>query len=189
MDESSEESVETEKAIDPLTLFPPNIQKAIEGLMYLGQITETINFCGHSFGLRTLKPQHKYAISQVVQPYRNTLSEVDIWRDCHVATALTHVDGKQNFCQPIGPDIEDFVRSRLNYVSNIEHGWYPQTLEFLWVRYALLEATASAAVAELQRLSLRSQPPTSSPWLDSLTVPGPSDDKTNSVTPLFMTSS
>jgi hypothetical protein len=192
MDEFTSESEladEPEEAIDPLTLFPPNIQKAVEGLMYLGQLTETVRFCGHSFGLRTLKPQHKYAIGQVVQPYRNTLVEVDIWQNTHVATALTHVDGKHDFCPAIGPDMEDFVRGRLNYVSDADRGWYDPTLEFLWTRYAVLEATATTAIAELQRLSLRSQPPTSSPWLDSLIVPGPSADETNLGIPPFMTSS
>jgi hypothetical protein len=177
-EEAVEETAE-DKRIDPLTLFPSNIQKAVEGLMYIGQLTETVSFCGHRFGLRTLRPQHKYAIAQVLQPYRNTIMEVDIFQNATVATALTHVDGKHDFCPPIGPEIESFVAGRLNYVSNNETGWFPQTLEFLWARYVLLEATATEAIAELHRLSQRSQPITSSPWLDSLAEQGRTIDETN----------
>lgn len=178
---SAPEQEEVVKSIDPLSLFPPNVSKAVEGLIHLGQLSDTVNFCGHTFGIRTLKPQHKYAIATVLQPYRSTIYEVDIYQNLHVATALTHVDGKHDFCPAIGPDIEDFVRGRLNYVGNVERGWYPPTLEFLWTRYALLEATATEAIAELHRLSLRGQPTTSSPWLDSLIVPGRSDDETSLV--------
>lgn len=178
-----------EEVIDPLTLFPPNIRMAVEGLMYLGQLTDTVQFCGHSFGIRTLRPQHRFAIAQVIQPYRNTIEEVGIYRNATVGIALTHVDGDHNFCPPIGPDLEDLVKARLNYVGHHETGWYPPTLEFLWTRHQLLELTAAKAIAELHSLSQRSQPTTSSPWLDSLTVPESSADETSADIPLFMTSS
>jgi hypothetical protein len=185
-DEESEEAI-VEK-INPLDLFPKKVRKAVEGLVYLGQLTDEVDFCGHTFGIRTLRPQHKYAIAQVLQPYRNTVAEVDIFQNLHVATALTHVDGKQDFCPAIGPSIEDHVRGRLNYVTNSEKGWYGPTLEFLWGRYILLEATAANAIAELNSLSQGSQPTSLSPWLDSLTGPGTSAEQTNMDSLPFMPS-
>ncbi|MGD0511007.1 MAG: hypothetical protein ABSA33_04155 [Candidatus Micrarchaeaceae archaeon] len=174
-----------EQEIDPLALFPPQINKAVEGLAFLGQLTDECTFCGHSFGLRTLRPAHKFAIAQVLQPYRNTIAEPDIYQALYVATALTHVDHKRDFCEPIGPDLEGFVRGRLHYVANSETGWFPHTLTFLWNQYAILEMTAAKAVKELHFLSLRDQPKSSSPWLDSLVEPAPLTEETSSDSPPF----
>lgn len=178
-----------DEGIDPLSLFPPEIQRPVEGLMYLGQLTEDVSFCGHTFGLRTLKPQHKFAISQVLQPYRNTVMEVDVFQTLHVGLALTHVDGDQNFCPPIGPSVEDLARARLDFIGNAEHGWYEPTIEFLWTRFVLLEAISGKAIQDLHSLSERGQPITLPPWLDSLTAPGHSDDATSLETPIFTPSS
>lgn len=171
---SDEQSVK-EESIDPLKIFPVEIQQAVEGLTYLGQLTETVSFCGHTFTLRTLKPHHEMAISQVLQPYRNTIFEVDVFQHLHVGLALTEVDGRDDFCPQAGPDEVAFVKARLSYLTNEETGWYRPTLDFLWQRYALLEATAAKAIAELDRLSSGSQPNNLQPWLGSLTEQGTSD--------------
>ncbi len=179
---SDEEKVSEEEIIDPVKLFSPAIQKAVEGLTYIGQLSEDVKFCGHTFGLKTLRPQHRFAISLVLQPYRDTIYEVEVYRTLHVGMALTHVDNDQNFCPPIGPDIEDLARARLAYISDAETGWHTPTVEYLYARYALLELTAAKAIGELENLSQRGQPTQSPPWLDSLTEPGPSDDETSSDT-------
>jgi hypothetical protein len=187
MSDTTSEEVPEQK-IDPTTLFPAKTRKAVEGLTYLGQLTEDVSICGHTFGLRTLRPQHKYAIATVLQPWRNTIYEPDIWQNLHVAVALTHVDGKADFCEPMNPNIEDFVKGRLNYIANSETGWYPTVLELLWNHYVLLEAVAANAIAELQLLSQGSQASISSPWLDSLTELGPSEEQMSSVFPPFTNS-
>lgn len=166
-DETSEDKAH--EVIDPIALFSPKVRNAVEGLTFLGELSETVSFCGHTFGLRTLKPQHKYAISRVLQPYRNTIYEVQIFQNLHVATALTHVDGKHNFCDPIGPSIEEFVIGRLNFVSDVKNGWYEATLEYLWSEYQVLELKATEAIVELHSLSQRSRENTSSPLPDSST--------------------
>jgi hypothetical protein len=174
---------QVQEELDPIALFPPEIQDAVTGLTYLGQLTEDVTFCGHTFGIRTLRPQHHMAIAQVLQPYRNTVQEIDVFRNLHVAMALTHVDNNQNFCPAIGPDLEGLVSGRLNFVSHHETGWYPPTLEFLWQRYVLLEAKATAAIKALDHLSQGSQQQQSLPWLDSLIGLGLSPDATSSGTP------
>jgi hypothetical protein len=183
------DSSETEQeVIDPISLFTPAVQKRVEGLMYLGQLTDdSIRFCGHTFGLRTLRPQHHFAISQVLQPYRNSTAEVDMYEALHVGMALTHVDGDRHFCDPIGPDVslEDLARARLFYIGNGDTGWYPATISYLWGEYQLLESAATKAVIELHSLSLRGEPKTSSPWLDSLIESASSPEETPSVIPLF----
>lgn len=181
----ADEQVREDEQVDPLSLFPKEMRRPVEGLMYLGQLSETVNFCGHTFGLHTLRPAEKFAISIVLQPYRNTVFEVDVFQALHVGLALSEVDGDQDFCPPIGPSLEDLARARLNYLSggkNGEGGWYPPTIEFLWTRYMLLEATAAKAIQELENLSLGGQPTNLPPWLDSLIAPGTSAKETGSET-------
>lgn len=174
-----------EEEVDPFKLFPQEIRRPVEGLTYLGQLTETVNFCGHQFGLKTLRPAEKFAIAQVLQPYRNTVFEVDVFQALHVGLALTEVDGNQDFCPPIGPSVEDLARARLGYLSgtNGQAGWYPPTIEFLWTQYMLLEATAGKAMTELDSLSKGGQPMNLPPWLASLAEQGTSSKKTDSETP------
>lgn len=170
----ADESVERDN-LDPLQLFPEKIRDAVQGLAYLGQLSEEVHFCGHSFGLRTLRASDKFAVSIALQPFRNTVYEVEIFQAAHVAMALTSVDGDEDFCPPIGPNVEEFAKARLNYVLNGpdgKGGWYEPTIHFLWNRLAILEGIANEAIAELDRLSTRSQPSNSSPWLGSSTEPG-----------------
>lgn len=181
MDERSSQ----EQEVDPFKLFPPEMNEAVTGLSYLGQLSEEVTFCGHRFGIKTLRPAEKFAIGVALQPYRNTVSEVDAFQALTVGMALTSVDGDAEFCPPLGPNPEEFAKARLNYVLNGktgDGGWYSPTIEFLWREYARIDATALAAVSELHRLSQRDQPQNSSPWLGSLTEQGTSLAETPSET-------
>jgi hypothetical protein len=178
VDQSPEEAKKAED-IDPIKLFSEKIQVAVEGLTYIGKLTDEFNFCGHKFAIQTLLPQHKFAISQVLQPYRDTIHEVDAYQALHVGLAVTAVDGDTEFAPAIGPGIVELTKARLAYVSS---HWYPRTIEYIWSRYVLLEATAGKAIAELDRLSQRGQPNTLPPWLDSLIEQAGSIEKTNSDT-------
>jgi hypothetical protein len=186
--EQSEQS-DQEAAVDPLTLFPPAMRKAVEGLAYLGKLTETVNYCGHSFGLQTLRPQHRLAIGVVLQPYRDTVMEVNAYKYLYVAMALTHVDGDHHFCDPIGPDIEAFARGRLNYIGNPDKGWSEPTIDFLWSKYTLLDAVAAKGCSELDFLAQKNQIPTSSIWQDALADPDSSTAEMSLGFPPYMPSS
>jgi hypothetical protein len=176
---------EQEETVDPFDLFSDKIKNAVEGLTYLGELSDTIKFCGHTFDIRTLMPQHKFAISLALQPYRNTVHEVDIYEALHVGMAVTAVDGEPDYCPAIGPDLQSLCKARLSYIG--EH-WYPPTVSFLWGRYVLLEATAAKAIQELDRLSQGGQPTNLPPWLDSLIEQGHSQDATSLDTPQSISS-
>lgn len=169
-----------EEQTDPMSVFPEEWRLPVQGLLYLGQLNETVEFCGHTFSMKTLLPQDRFAIAIALQPYRNTLSEVEAFQAAHVAMALTAIDDDEDFCPPVGPNIDTFAKARLNWVSK---NLYPPTLAFLWTRHSILEATAEKAIEELDRLQTGSQPITSPPWLDSLIAPGNSAEEIPSDTP------
>jgi len=174
--------VKSSKEQDPLELFSPDIRRPVEGLLYLGKLSRTIDFCGHKFTIKTLLPHEKLAISLVVQPYRNTLGEADAFRNAHVGMAVTAIDGDTNFCAPIGPDLDDFARARLVYVTQ---KWYDPVIDFLWNEYLLLESEAAKAIQEIDRLSKTSRPNSSPSWPDSSNAQEGSNEGTASDIPHF----
>lgn len=164
---------ETQERVDPFEIFPKEIQESVRGLTYVGYLEKAVTFCGHSFVLRLLRPSEKAAIALAVQPWRNTLSEAEIWSNAHVAMALKEIDGSDSFCPQAGPDLTSYVKARLNYVTNADSGWWQPTLDFLYQTYLALEAKQFEAIEALQNLAERSQQP-SQPSADSLTAPGTS---------------
>lgn len=169
--------------IDPFALFDPQIQQPVRGLSFIGYLEKTITFCGHSFTLRTLRPAEKAAIGIAVQPWRNTLTEVEVWQNAHVGMALTSVDGDEAFCPQTGPELSSFARARLNWVTDPNTGWFQPTLDFLYTEFLALDNEVLQAIQELQNLAQGSQQ-SSLPSADFLTVQGTSPDETNGETPL-----
>src|SRR5271166_1339075 len=99
----------SEGRIDPLSLFSPNIQAPVHGLAWIGFLQKDIEFCGHSFTIKTLRPSEKAAAAVAVQEWRDTIAEPERWSNALVGMALVSVDGDPAFCPPIGPNINEFA--------------------------------------------------------------------------------
>lgn len=162
----SEDKVEAVERIDPLQLFPEQHQERVRGLAYLGFIEKSIDFCGHTFGMKTLRPAEKAAIAILVDPWKGTLAEPEVWANGHVGLSLTSIDGNTEFCNAVGPNINDYAQARFKYITNPETGLYQPTLDFLFGFYLQLEGESLEAVKEFQNLAERSQQP-SQPSADS----------------------
>lgn len=175
------EQVSEETRIDPLALFSEEIRVPVAGLMHLGYLTETINFCGHTFVLETLRPYVKYAIAQALEPYRNTLQEPEVYAALHVGMALTSVDGVSDFCPPTGSNLREYVDARLRWITT-ETGWFQPTINFLYANYINLENKVQAGMMELQNLSGGNRD-TSLPLPGFSHAPGHSTEETPSDTP------
>lgn len=156
-----------DERVDPFSLFSEQTRIPVRGLAFLGHIEKEVEFCGHTFSLRTLYPSEKAAVSIIVQPWRGSISEGEVWANAQVALSLTSVDGESDFCDKAGPDLNDFAKARLNYVTQ---KWYQPTLSFLYARYLELEQEALRGISELQDFSERNRVP-SPPLPDSLIVP------------------
>jgi hypothetical protein len=156
-----------EDRIDPFSLFTEQIKLPVRGLIFLGHIEKQVEFCGHTFSLRTLYPSEKAAVSIVIQPWRGSISEGEVWANAQVGLSLTSVDGDNEFCAKAGPDLNDFTKARLNYVTQ---KWFQPTLSFLYARFLELEGEALDGIRELQDLSERNLVP-SPPSPDSLIGP------------------
>jgi hypothetical protein len=166
------------KVENPFDQFDQPTRDAIDGLIHLGELSTEVEFCGHTFGLRTLRADEEIAAAKIVDSFRGTLREPQAWAAAQVALALTHVDHAEDFCPAIGPDKVSFARARFQYITS---NWYQPTIDFLFGEYAELLEKQVIAIRAVQDLSNRSRP-TFSPLPDSLTGQGTSDEPTASET-------
>jgi hypothetical protein len=165
--------------VSPFEEFGTEISQAVEGLVYLGRLEKEVEFCGHTFGLKTLTAHEELAAASAVQEYRGTLREPEAWVTAQIAVALTHVDGDENFCPSIGPDLTGYAKARFKFVSE---SWYWPTVEYLFGEYTTLLEKQVKAVRAVQDLSSRSLP-SLSPSADSYNGPGILLVETDSDTP------
>ncbi len=173
----ADQAVSTEEQVDPFALFSEQVRIAVRGLTYIGHLEKEVEFCGHTFRLRTLYPSEKAAVSMVVQPWHGSISEGEVWANAQVALSLQSVDGVDDFCNAAGPDLNDHAKARLNWVTK---QWYQPVLSYLYARYLELESEALDGIRELQDFSERNRVP-SQPLPDSLTEPDTLGAPTDSV--------
>lgn len=159
---------------NPFSVFPEETQKAVEGLLWLGYLEETISFAGHRFTLRTLRGEDDLMIGLLVKEYEGTLSQAKAWAWANIAMSLVAVDGDPNFCPPIGPDPMDHARAKFTYVIK----WYWPLAEYLYEQLAILVRRAREAIQAVQDLSARSLHP-STPSRDFLKGQGDSSASTD----------
>lgn len=152
-----------ESTVNPMDEFDPEVRVAVDGLIHLGALSTDVDFCGHTFGIRTLRTAEELAASIVLEPYRGTIQEPRAWASAQVGLALTHIDGDDQFCPAAGPNLEDFARARLRYVTQ---NWFWPTIDTLFVEYTTLLERQVRAVRAWQDLSTGALP-TSPPLADS----------------------
>lgn len=161
---------------NPFSEFPPETQKAVEGLAWLGYLEETVKFCGHTFVLRTLKGDEDLMAGVLCKEFEGTLTQAKAWAWANVAMAVHAVDGRIDFCPPIGPDPAEHARAKFRYMTG---EWYWPLCEYLYERFGLLVRRQRDAIKAVQDLSDRSLHP-STPSRDFLTESGDSTESISS---------
>lgn len=166
-----------ESAVEnPFEQFEDGVRADVDSLIHLGELSEDIEFCGHTFGLRTLRVDEEIAAAKAIDSFRDTLKEPQAWAAVQVGLALTHLDGDTDFCPSVGVDKVSFARARFQYVTS---QWYWPTIDYLHSEYLALLEKQAIAIRAVQDLSTGS-PLTFSPSLDSLNEPGTSSEPISS---------
>lgn len=150
----------------PFDEFPPDVRKDVEGLIHLGSLSSDVEFCGHTFGLRTLRISEELAAAKVAELYKGTLKEAHALMTAEIGLALTYVDSDESFCPQATPDEQAFARARFHYMGK----WHWPTIDFLYGEYVQIKERQINAIRQVQDLSPRSRR-TSSPSPDSLIAP------------------
>lgn len=133
--------------------FPDAVSDDVDGLLWLGYLEDTFDYCGHDFVIRTLKMDEQLLCSLVTKEYAGTLGEGRAWISAQVAMALVSVDGDENFCPPASHDKRDYARARFQYVTS---KWHEPTIARIYESYAGLLERQAAALREMENLSQES---------------------------------
>lgn len=144
--------------------FPSEITEAVDGLAWLGHLEDTVSIWGHDFVLRTLKAGEELEASLLAKEYQDTFGQVKATAWAHVAAALVAVDGDENFCPPIGPNVRNNLGAKFRYITE---NWYWPVGEYLFGKYVDLNQRQLRALDALEDLSSRSRQ-NSWPTADSL---------------------
>lgn len=157
-----------EEPVESQDQFPPEVAIDVDGLVWLGHLSENIDFCGHTFEIRTLKGDEDLAAGLVAKEYIDSLGQARAWAWAKLALAIVSIDGRNDWSPQLGPDKVAFARQRFKYLTE---AWYWPVAQFLYESLILLEQRQIAALDAMQGLSTGSRT-RSTPSPDSSIDPG-----------------
>jgi hypothetical protein len=130
--------------------FPDEVVQDVDGLLWLGFLEETVEFCGHEFVIRTLKLEDEMLAGLATKDYKDSVSQAKAWVAAQVGMALVSVDGDESFCPQAGPNKTDYARARFKYVTS---NWYEPTINYIYVKYLELLERQEMVLREMENLS------------------------------------
>jgi len=130
--------------------FPDEVADDVDGLLWLGFLEDSFEFCGHEFVIRTLKLEDEMVAGYAAKDYKDSISQAKAWVAAQVGMALISVDGNEDFCPQAGPNKKDFARARFQYVSK---NWYEPTINYIYMKYVELIERQESILREMENLS------------------------------------
>lgn len=156
--------------------FPDKVNEDVNGLLWLGYLEDTVEFCGHEFVIRTLRLEDELLASLVSKDYVDTLGQAKAWIAAQVGLALVSVDGDEDFCPPAGPNKKEFARGRFQYISS---NWFEPTVNYIYGQYGNLVQRQAEALEAMENLSQESR-------ISFMASPDSSTDRADSMSPEIM---
>ncbi len=133
--------------------FNPQIEAAVDGLLWLGFLTSSFTIFGHSFQIKTLTRGERLVVTQITEQYADSIGLSLALETATVAASLVMVDGvPQN--PPLGATEDPLVRIQKNYETI--NSWYDPLIAALYDKYNALTLKQAAAFSELRSKSLAS---------------------------------
>lgn len=140
-------------------------------LSQLGYLTSKVEWCGHTFLIKTLNLEEEIATGKIVSQFEGSIAQYKATLTSVVAASIEIMND-----QPFMPRMGDMsVDAHINAKYKRVASWYWPTIEFLASEHAKLADRAKAQMEDLQKkfsVSMR----TSSDLLESLTVKEPSTE-------------
>lgn len=134
-----------------LPTFDPKHAEPFKGLLYLGALSDTFEWLGHTFSIRTLRDGEKLAVASIIKPYIETMGADRAYADAMVAMCITEVDG-DDLPIPIGETrrAHEWGHQRFQYVKD---NWFNPTVDVVFNRYLLLENLALKVLEAMGKAS------------------------------------
>jgi hypothetical protein len=134
-----------------LPTFDPKHAEPFKGLLYLGALSDSFEWLGHTFDIRTLRDGEKLAVASIIKPYVETMGADRAYADAMVAMCITGVDG-DDLPIPIGETkrAHEWGHQRFQYVKD---NWFSSTVDVVFNRYLMLEDLATKVLVAMGKAS------------------------------------
>jgi hypothetical protein len=134
-----------------LPTFDPKHAESFTGLLYLGALSDTFDWLGHTFSIRTLRDGEKLAVATIIKPYVETMGADRAYADAMVGMCVTGVDG-DDLPVPIGETrrAHEWGYQRFEYVKD---NWFSYTTDVVFNRYLMLEDLARQVLDAMGKAS------------------------------------
>lgn len=136
-------------AVETADTFPSDSMEAINGLIWLGYLSDSFALFGHHFVVRTLTRGDRLAVTLLTKEWEDTLGMADAYQTAVVAAALVEVDGHPLTEIVPRPDRTEQIRANFGLVRT----WYEPVVEAVFERVARLNVRQEAAFTALQAKS------------------------------------
>jgi hypothetical protein len=136
-----------------ITFDAPDVadwQKDLHGLLTLGKLTATFEWCGHTIRIRTLTTAEELIVSSIVARWDTTIGGPKAYATAICGIAVQSIDG-QPMPTPLGDqgDPDRWALERFNYAQR----WFPWTIDAIYNHYLLLENRVKEVLANLGKVS------------------------------------
>ncbi len=131
----------------PTDKFDPRFKDDIDGLVWLGFLTDTFTMYGHTFTIQTLTRGERMAVTQVAKPYEDTLGAGMALGTATVAACILMVNG-----MPLNPAFthDEAPLSRINANFEIVSKWFDPLIEAIYAKFTELQMRQIDAFYELE---------------------------------------
>jgi len=120
----------------PLPEFDERYRNEFEGLTFVGALTDSFTWVGHSFHIRTLTTGEMAEAALLAKPYIGTEAQLKALQAAMVAGCVISVDG-QPVSIPLTSEPGDTeMAAKFRYVMA---KWFPPVLDVIYQRYIGLE--------------------------------------------------
>jgi hypothetical protein len=135
-------------------------QRDFHGLLVLGQLSNTFEWAGHRFVIKTLNTSDELIVALLTKEFQDTIGGTRAYATAMVALCTVAVDGMP-LPSPLGEDplpggSLNWARERFAYCQR----WYHYTVDAIYNEYLTLEARVTEVVLQMGK---ESPPGTGSP--------------------------
>jgi len=141
-------AVERVEAAQEGERFPAEIERDVEGLLYLGALSTEVNIWGHRFEIHTLRAGEELARDQIVNEYDGVFGQARALGLATAAAAVKSVDGTP-LQRPLAPGKSDIISAiRANFTTFSDY--YFPVIERIYDEYEKLELRQARAFRALE---------------------------------------
>lgn len=121
---------------EELPEFDPKYRQDFEGLLFIGNLSDTFDWLGHKFVIRTLTTGEILEVGLLHKKYGQSLADLKAYQAAVIAACVVSVDGRP-LSVPLTNEVDDTLLA--NKFSYVLRSWFPPVLDVIYDKYLSLE--------------------------------------------------